>query len=241
MAERLQKVLAHAGVASRRAAEAMILAGRVSVNGKTIDAMGTLVEPGDDIRADGKPIKGAARKRYVMVNKPAGYVTTLHDPQGRPTVKELVSSLPDRLYPVGRLDYDSEGLLLMTSDGEFAYRLQHPRFGVPKTYQVKVEGSISPADLKDLAVGIRLRDGLFKPVNVRIEKLNRQSTWLNLTITEGRNRVIRRALDLMGYPVRRLIRLEVGGLRLGDLKKGEFRDLTPGEIETLLIFLKKFS
>jgi 23S rRNA pseudouridine2605 synthase len=241
MAVRLQKVLAQAGVASRRASEEIILAGRVSVNGRIINIPGSQVEPGDDIRVDGRMIYDRERRRYLMVHKPAGYVTTLHDPQGRPTVKGLVSSLPERLYPVGRLDYDSEGLLLMTNDGDFAYHLQHPRFGVPKIYQIKVEGRISSSDVRTLGAGIKLQDGLFKPVNVRLDKLNRQSSWLRLTISEGRNRVIRRAFDLLGYSVRRLIRLEIGGVNLGDLKKGEFRDLTLSEMETLTIFFKKLS
>jgi len=241
MSDRLQKVLARAGIASRRAAEVMIAAGRVSVNGEIVNVPGTRVEPRDDVRLDGRPVSVPEAKRYLMVHKPAGYVTTLSDPQGRPTVRDLVSSLPERLYPVGRLDYDSEGLLLMTNDGDFAFQVQHPRFGVPKSYRVKVEGIMTEADLMQLTAGVKLRDGLFKPLKLQLDKLSRESSWLNLTIAEGRNRVIRRALDMIGYPVRRLIRTEIGGLRLGTLKKGEFRDLTPAEMDTLVIFLKKFS
>jgi pseudouridine synthase len=241
MAERLQKILARLGVASRRAAEQMILAGRVSVNGEIVKQLGSKAEPGDDIRLDGRPVMGAMKNRYLMVHKPAGYMTTMHDPQGRPTIKDLVSALPERLYPVGRLDYDSEGLLLMTNDGDFAYRLQHPRFGVPKTYLVKVEGQVTPAELKRLAGGIALHDGPFRPVDLSMERLNRNSSWLRLTIREGRNRVIRRALGQMGYSVRRLLRVQIGGIHLGDLERGEFRDLTPAEMETLVIYLKKLS
>ena len=239
--ERLQKILARAGVASRRAAEEMILAGRITVNGEVVNTLGSQAAPGDEICVDGKALAGAETKRYLMLHKPTGYVTTVHDPQGRPTVKDLVSSIPERLYPVGRLDFDSEGLLIMTNDGDFAYRLQHPRFGVPKTYRVKVEGRLGSNDLEQLAAGIRLPDGVFKPAAVRLERVTQTGTWLRLTITEGRNRIIRRVMDQMGYPVRRLIRVAEGGVELGTLKKGEFRDLSPVEMETLVIYLKKFA
>ena len=241
MSVRLQKFLAQAGVASRRSAEEMILSGRVSVNGRTVDILGSKVDTGDDVRVDGKTVAVATGKRYIMLHKPAGYVTTLHDPQGRLTVRDLLRSESERLYPVGRLDYDSEGLLLMTNDGDFAYHLQHPRFGVPKTYCLEVEGPVSDDDIKRLAAGIHLTDGWFKPSKVHFETRRTSYPRLYLTIAEGRNRVIRRAMDLLGYPVRRLIRLEIGGVHLGDLKKGEFRDLTPSERDTLMIFLKKFS
>ncbi|MDD5167189.1 MAG: pseudouridine synthase [Syntrophales bacterium] len=238
MKERLQKIIARAGVASRRAAEEMILAGRVSVNGRIVNVLGTQADSGDDIRVNGIPLSTPAPKRYVMIHKPAGYVTTLRDPEGRPTVRDLVSSIPERLYPVGRLDYDSEGLLIMTNDGDLAYGLQHPRFGVPKTYLVKVAGRISAADIQKLAAGIKLKDGVFKPADVRLDRYTSQNSWLEITIAEGRNRIVRRAMDYLGYPVRRLIRMEIGGVILGGLKCGEHRDLAKTEIETLMFFLK---
>ncbi|MDQ5985152.1 MAG: Ribosomal large subunit pseudouridine synthase B [Syntrophus sp. SKADARSKE-3] len=241
MTERLQKILARAGVASRRAAEELILAGRVSVNGRIVTVLGSQASPADDIRLDGRPVVIESVKRYIMVHKPAGYVTTLNDPQKRPTVLDLIPHVSERVYPVGRLDYDSEGLLIMTNDGDFAYGLQHPRFAVPKTYRVKVAGHVSSAGVKQLAEGIFLNDGMFKPLDVGIEKRTENSTWLCVVIAEGRNRIIRRAMDRMGFPVRRLIRTEIGGIALGNLKTGEFRDLTPMEIGTLAISMKKLS
>ena len=241
MRARLQKILARAGVASRRAAEELILAGRVSVGGQVVTALGTQASPDDEVCLDGRPIKPPEEKRYLMLHKPAGYVTTARDPQGRPTVLDLIPGIRERLYPVGRLDYESEGLLLMTNDGDFAYGLQHPRFGIEKTYRVKVAGRISEAELQVLADGIRLGDGPFRPVSVRLEKTLPDGTWIRLTITEGRNRIIRRAMDAMGHVVRRLIRIDIGGVRLDKLGKGEFRDLTAHERERLAIFLKKFS
>lgn len=241
MKERLQKLLARAGVASRRAAEEIILAGRVTVNGRVVRVLGEQAAPEDDIRVDGKPLDLRQAKRYIMLHKPAGYVTTLRDPQNRPTIRDLIAAIPERLYPVGRLDYDSEGLLILTNDGDFAYRLQHPRFGVPKSYRVDVSGHFCPADLKTLETGIHLSDGWFKPLQVDVEKTGRDYSWVRLTIAEGRNRIIRRAFDYLGYPVRHLIRMDIGGVRLGNLEKGAFRDLKASEMETLRIFLKKLS
>jgi len=241
MKERLQKLLARAGVASRRAAEEMILAGRVTVNGRIVQEMGSRATAQDDIRVDGKRIVIEQTKRYVVLHKPAGYMTTLSDPEKRRTVKDLIPGIPERLYPVGRLDYESEGLLIMTNDGDFAYCLQHPRFGVPKSYRVEIPGVISPEDLKTLAEGIHLSDGWFKPLHLGLEKTIGNNSWITLTIAEGRNRIIRRALDHLGYTVRRLIRVAIGGVRIGSLKKGAFRDLTSAEMDTLRIFLKKLS
>jgi pseudouridine synthase len=238
MKERLQKILARAGVASRRKAEEMILAGRITVGGRIVDSLGMQASSDDEVCVDGNPIAAPEVKRYIMLNKPPGYVSTLRDPQGRPTVKGLVAGVPVRLYPVGRLDYDSEGLLLMTNDGDFAHGLQHPRFGVRKTYRVQLAGRITATDLDRLASGIELSDGPFKPVEIRCIRITQDRSWLQLTITEGRNRIIRRAMEQTGYRVCRLIRMEIGGLRLGALKKGEFRELTRSERERLAIFLK---
>ena len=241
MSERLQKIIAEAGVASRRAAETMIVEGRVSVNGTVVRVLGSQAEPEDDIRVDGERIRVPESKRYLLLHKPPGYVTTLSDPEGRPTVRDLVASAPERLYPVGRLDYDSEGLLVMTNDGDFAYHLQHPRFGVPKSYRVKLAGAMEQADVERLKAGIRLPDGFFRPVDARLEERPRRNSWLLMTITEGRNRIIRRAMEQLGYPVLRLIRVEIGGVPLGSLASGEYRDLTEAERDTLRIYFKKFA
>jgi len=233
--ERLQKIIAAAGIASRRAAETLILQGRVSVNGVVVTGLGTKADASrDDIRVDGKLISTDVDKVYLMLNKPRGYVTTLKDPEGRPTVAELLQGLEERVFPVGRLDYDSEGLLLLTNDGDFAQRIQHPRYGIPRTYRVKVRGQLARHARKDMEGGVELEDGFFKPDAVRVEKMNPKSSWVVLTIREGRNRVIRRLFDALGYPVARLIRVSLGGLPLGSLREGELRALKKGEIEGLL-------
>lgn len=234
MPERLQKILSRAGVSSRRTAERLIADGRISVNGVVVTQPGTKADPRkDDIRVDGRLISVETEKVYVMLHKPQGYVTTLSDPQGRPIVTDLVNGVMERVYPVGRLDYDSEGLLLLTNDGDFAQRLQHPRYGMPKRYRVKVEGGVQKAEFKALESGIDLPDGRFAPADVRLEKVNRGSTWLSLTITDGRNRVIRRAFDSLGHSVVRLVRVAVGDLGLDSLAEGAWRALTPREVERL--------
>jgi 23S rRNA pseudouridine2605 synthase len=233
--ERLQKIIAAAGIASRRAAETLILQGRVSVNGMVVTELGTKANAGrDDIRVDGKLISTDVEKVYLMLNKPRGYVTTLKDPEGRPTVKELLRGLDERVFPVGRLDYDSEGLLLLTNDGDFAQSIQHPRYGIPRTYRVKVRGNLARHARKEIEDGVELEDGLFKPDALYVEKMNPKSSWVVMTIREGRNRVIRRLFDALGYPVARLIRISLGELQLGKLKEGEFRTLRKGETERLL-------
>lgn len=235
MEERIQKILAQAGVASRRAAEMMILEGRVSINGATVDHLGQKADPDkDEIRLDGKLILCDAQKVYLMLNKPRGYVTTLHDPEGRPTVKDLVSDIGERVFPVGRLDYDSEGMLIMTNDGHFAQKLQHPRFQAAKTYRVKIKGRLSKDDMRRLEKGIALTDGLFRPVEIQYEKANDKSSWLKLSICEGRNRVVRRAFDSLHHPVARLIRVAIANLPLGNLKAGSYRALNKKERERLM-------
>lgn len=237
MEERLQKILSQAGVASRRTAEQMIAAGRVSVNGSVVKQPGTKADPGrDEIRVDGRLIAFEHEKLYLLLHKPRGFVTTLSDPQGRPIVTDLLKGVTERVYPVGRLDYDSEGLLLLTNDGDFAQRLQHPRFQIPKTYRVKVEGRLPREALKALTKGIDLPDGRFVPTEVGVEKTNPASTWLKLTLTDGRNRVIRRAFDTLGHTVLRLIRVAQADLSLGSLAEGESRPLTAREVERLLVY-----
>jgi 23S rRNA pseudouridine2605 synthase len=232
--ERLQKIIAAAGIASRRTAEQYIQQGRVSVNGKVVTRLGAKADPGkDEIRIDGRLIPTRVEKLYFALHKPAGYVTSLKDPEGRPVVTDLLRSVRERVYPVGRLDYDSEGLLILTNDGDFAHRLQHPRHEVPKTYLVKVRGSLSAKEVRLLQEGVELEDGVFVPDNVRPEKTNPKSSWFQIVVSEGRNRVIRRAFDALGHPVQRLIRIAVGNLMLGDLADGEYRVLTRREIEGL--------
>ncbi|MCE5262376.1 MAG: rRNA pseudouridine synthase [Deltaproteobacteria bacterium] len=235
MEERLQKLLAGAGVASRRAAEKMIAEGRIRVNGIVVTEPGTKADPGrDEIRVDGKLISFEMERVYILLHKPQGYVTTLHDPQGRPIVTDLLSGVAERVYPVGRLDYDSEGLIILTNDGEFSQRLQHPRHEIPKTYRVKVEGNPGRAEIQMLEKGFDLPDGRFAPVDVQVEKTNRASTWLRLTISEGRNRVVRRAFEALGHPVRRLVRIAIGDVTLDGVREGDWRILTPKEVDRLL-------
>jgi 23S rRNA pseudouridine2605 synthase len=232
--ERLQKIIAAAGIASRRTAEQYIQQGRVSVNGKVVTRLGAKADPGkDEIRIDGRLIPTRVEKLYFALHKPAGYVTSLKDPEGRPVVTDLLRSVRERVYPVGRLDYDSEGLLILTNDGDFAHRVQHPRHEIPKTYLVKVRGSLSAKEVRLLQEGVELEDGVFAPDNVRPEKTNPKSSWFQIVVSEGRNRVIRRAFDALGHPVQRLIRIAVGNLMLGDLADGEYRVLTRREIEGL--------
>jgi len=235
MKERLQKVIAAAGIASRRHAETLITAGRVSVNNIVITKLGEKADPEKDtIRIDDRIISTEKNKYYIALNKPAGYVTTLHDPQNRPKVVDLLREIPERVYPVGRLDYESRGLLLLTNDGDFAQKIQHPRFQKPKEYKVKVQGHLSKEQLKQLSRGVKLDDGFFRPENVHLEKFNDKSCWLRLTLKEGRNRIIRRGFEALGYRVTSLIRESIGDLKLGDLREGEWRHLTSKEIRLLL-------
>jgi 23S rRNA pseudouridine2605 synthase len=236
MKERLHKIIATAGITSRRNAEKLITEGRVSVNNVVVNKLGEKADAVKDvIRIDGKIISLEKTKYYIILNKPAGFVTTLHDPEGRPTVVDLISDVPERVYPVGRLDYDSRGLLIMTNDGDFAQKVQHPRFQKPKIYKVKIQGHLSKEELKQLGRGIKLPDGVFKPENLRIEKYNDKSCWLRLTLREGKNRIIRRGFEAAGHRVAHLLREAIGELTLSGLKEGEWRYLTGKEINQLVI------
>jgi 23S rRNA pseudouridine2605 synthase len=235
MKERIQKIIAGAGISSRRAAEKMIVDGRISVNNAIVRQLGAKADiEEDEIRVDGKLILPETSKVYLMLNKPKGYMTTLHDPQGRPVVKDLLTGVSERVFPVGRLDYDSEGLLLMTNDGDFSLRIQHPRFRIPKTYRVKIEGNLASSAIKALSEGIKLNDGKFKPDSFHIDKKNPKSCWLTMTIAEGRNREIRRGFESLGHSVARIIRTTISDVGLGDLKEGTYRHLTRKEIQNLL-------
>jgi 23S rRNA pseudouridine2605 synthase len=225
---RLAKYLAHAGVASRRAAERLIADGRVSVDGAVATDPARDVGAEHDVRFDGRPVAAEPHAVYLL-NKPAGVVSTAHDPQGRPTVVQLVPS-PQRLYPVGRLDADTTGLILLTNDGELAHRLTHPSFEVPRTYRALVRHPpVKEPALRALREGIELEDGLTAPAKVRRLTADR----LELTIHEGRKRQVRRMCEAVGHPVRALERVAFGPLRLGALEPGEHRRLTPAEVERL--------
>jgi 23S rRNA pseudouridine2605 synthase len=227
---RLVKYLAHAGVASRRASETIIAAGRVTVDGAVITDPARDVDDSRTVTVDGRRVRAAGHARVVYaLNKPAGVVSTARDPEGRRTVVELVPS-GERLYPVGRLDYDTTGLILLTNDGDLAYRLTHPSFEVPRTYRARVaNGPLNEPALRALREGVELEDGLTAPALVR--RLN--SNHLELTIHEGRKRQVKRMLEAVGHPVRALERVAFGPLRLGSLQLGEHRSLSPAEVERL--------
>ncbi|MDA8388716.1 MAG: pseudouridine synthase [Nitrospiraceae bacterium] len=232
MEKRIQKILAEAGIASRRKAEEMIAEGRVLVNGKPA-ALGMKADPEEDfIKVNGKPLRGPEHKAYFAFNKPRGVVSTLEDPQGRPTVKDFLGRIRLRVYPVGRLDYDSEGLLLITNDGEFAHMVLHPSKNIRKTYQVKVKGVLEEESFGKLRRGIRLEDGMTQPADVKpAGKTEADNSWLEVTIREGRKRQVRRMLERVGHPVLKLKRTSIDGIRLGDLKPGGLRLLTARELD----------
>lgn len=231
---RLQKVLAEAGVASRRRSEELIAAGRVSVDGETVTWFGTRVDPENAIiRVDGKRIPTHSAQRYYALNKPLGVVSTMSDPRGRKTLADYVGDVPERLFHVGRLDTDTEGLLLLTNDGELANRLTHPRYGVPKTYLAEIHGPI-PRDLgRRLKQGVELADGFAKADAFRIFDRVGKRVLVEVTLHEGRKHIVRRLLAEAGYPVQRLARTEFGPITLGHLRSGTIRALTVAEIGEL--------
>jgi 23S rRNA pseudouridine2605 synthase len=235
---RLQKLLSTAGVASRRAAETLILEGRVMVNGHVVMTLGTRADPSkDDIRVDGRRLRFDVRLRYIVLNKPKGYVTTRHDPEGRHTVMELVESVREYIYPVGRLDYETDGLLLMTSDGDLAAQLTHPSHEVERVYEAIVLGAPSDEALEKLRRGVYLDGRRTAPAIVRrggtSGKGQKQLTKLTITLHEGRNRQVRRMCATVGHSVRRLTRVRMGPITLGELRPGQWRDLTPRELDKL--------
>ena len=232
--ERLQKYLARSGVASRRAAEEMIRQGAVKVNGQVITEMGVQVKPDEDkIEVQGKVIQPEERKVYLLFNKPLRVVTTLDDPQGRTKVSDFLKGVKERVYPVGRLDYNSEGLLLLTNDGELAYRLTHPSYQIAKTYLTSVQGYVMNHVVKKLEKGIELDDGMTQPAVVKVLRKAPAETLMEITIREGRNRQVRRMCEKIGHPVLSLKRITFGGLELGDLATRKFRYLNEQEIAAL--------
>ena len=229
MRERLQKILAASGVASRRKAEELIREGRVRVNGKVISEMGFMADAAiDTIRVDGKRILTEGKKT-ILINKPRGMLTTMNDPRGRDSVAELVKGAKERLFPVGRLDRLSEGMLLMTNDGELAYLLTHPKHAVAKVYHVEIDREASEGDLDQLRKGIVLDDGITLPTELT-PLYQKMGFWYKMTIKEGRNRQIRRMFAFLGYEVIHLRRVQIGRLMLGNLRPGEQRELTRLEL-----------
>ena len=236
---RLQKFMAEAGIASRRKCEELIQAGRVKVNGQ-VAILGACVEPLQDlVEVDGEPLGKSQQKVTVILNKPRGVMCTAQDPQGRPTVGDYVKDLPVRVYNAGRLDYDSEGLLVMTNDGELAYKLTHPRFCMDKTYAAICDGLLTKAQIAALEQGVQLEDGPTHPAKVReVFKLRNGNTAFNITIHEGRNRQVRRMLEAVGHETLALKRVALGPLRLGDLPSGTYRSLTAQEWDELHAWLR---
>jgi len=232
--DRLQKVLSHAGVASRRAAEQLILEGRVTVNGTVITKLGVQVDPDRDaIKVDGRRIRQRPPQRtYLALNKPRGVLTTLSDPEGRPTIIDLLPRGIPRVYPVGRLDFNSEGLILLTDDGDLARLLTHPGSGVEKVYRVKIQGTPDTRALDRIRRGITLDGRKTAPARVRIYRQGK-NPWLEIAVTEGRKHLVRRMLEAVGHRVTKLRRMRIGTLDLGDLPAGQVRRLTDNELSRL--------
>ncbi|HEY6011610.1 MAG TPA: pseudouridine synthase, partial [Nitrospirota bacterium] len=234
MLERIQKIISAAGVTSRRAAEELITEGRVRLNGQVVTELGTKADASKDhIKVDGKLINPKQPQTYVMLNKPAGFVTTMSDPEGRPTVQDLLKGVKVRVYPVGRLDYNTEGMLLMTNDGDFAHLITHPKHELPKTYLAKLKGVLDEKAIDALETGVFLEDGKTAPAKLKKVRKEEANSWVEITIHEGRKRQVRRMFDRVGRSVIKLKRIKTGSLVLGDLPEGGFRYLTQEEVRGL--------
>jgi len=232
---RLQKVIAAAGLASRRQAEEMIVDGRVEVNGHLVTELGTRVDPVSDVvRVDGSRIPPQRHHVYLALNKPRGVISTMEDPQGRPALAQYIPRKAGRLFHVGRLDADTEGLIILTNDGDFAQRLSHPSFEIDKTYMVETDGAMDNAALRRLERGVTLEDGFIRPDKVKLVSRTSSKTLVEITLHSGRNRVVRRMMEALGFPAQRLARLRIGPIRLGNLPSGQTRELTSAEIGALL-------
>lgn len=236
---RLQKLLAQSGVASRRKCEELMLEGHVEVDGEVVTRLGTKVDPTTAvIRVDGERLPPISAHVYLVLNKPRGVVSTMSDPEGRRSLGDLVADRPERLFHVGRLDTDTSGLILLTNDGDFAHRMAHPSFEVEKTYVAEVEGEVYPSTLKKLKQGVVLEDGPVAVTRIKLVEAGRGNAQgrsiVQLVIHEGRNRIVRRMLDHVGHPVRRLTRTKFGPVDLGRLPVGEMRELTTKELGVLL-------
>ncbi len=240
MLERIQKIISAAGVTSRRAAEELIAEGRVRVNGQVVTELGTKADASKDhIKVDGKLINPHQPKTYIMLNKPVGFVTTMSDPEGRPTVQDLLKGVKVRVYPVGRLDYNTEGMLIMTNDGDFAFQVTHPKHELPKTYLAKLKGVLDEKQIEMIETGLFLDDGKTAPAKLRKIRKEEANSLVELTITEGRKRQVRRMFDRVGRSVIKLKRTKTGNLVLGDLPEGTFRYLTPIEVKGLMDLSQK--
>lgn len=237
---RLQKALADAGVASRRACEELITDGRVSVNGLQVTLLGTKVDPiNDELTVDGEIVNANKSKTYLIFNKPAGVLSTMSDPEGRPCLGDYFKERSDRLFHVGRLDKESEGLIVLTNDGEIAHRATHPSYGLVKKYLVEIEGHLNPAQIGELKSGIRLEDGLARALEVTVlREPTPKNAWVEISIHEGRYHIVRRMFEELELPVLRLIRTEFGPLNVGETKVGRWRHLNEGEVENLFNVLQ---
>ncbi|HWH79131.1 MAG TPA: pseudouridine synthase [Candidatus Binatus sp.] len=236
--ERLQKIIARAGLASRREAEKWIAEGRITVNGAVVSKLGSQADPlKDSIKVDGKRIKSAAAPMYYALHKPPGVITTLNDPEHRPDLTPYLARLGEkrRVFPVGRLDYNTTGLLLLTNDGELALRLSHPRYGVSKVYRAKLSACPTPDDFALLRKGIRLEDGVAAPARGRVVEKLKTNAWVEIEVQEGRKREVRRMFEALNYFVEKLVRIRVGPIELGNLPIGELRPLSQSEIKALQI------
>ncbi|WP_347754008.1 pseudouridine synthase [Agrococcus sp. ProA11] len=233
--ERLQKVLAAAGVASRRVVEDMIVAGRITVDGRVVTELGTRIQPDAMVTVDGTAVQLDTSKRYLMLNKPTGVVSTMSDERGRPDLREFVAEIPERVYNVGRLDADTSGLLILTNDGDLAHVLAHPSFGVEKTYVAKVRGRVDQRVIRSLLAGIELEDGEIHADAARIIGTpSGNYSMVELTLHSGRNRIVRRMLEHAGHPVVELVRRSFGPLHLGTLRSGRVRELSTMERGAIL-------
>lgn len=233
MEKRLQKYLAEAGIASRRKAEEIISQGRVAVNGVIVTEPGTKVSDGDAVKVDGRPVLPEEDKIYIILNKPSGYVTTSKDQFSRPAVVDLVKNIRQRVYPVGRLDYDTTGLLLLTNDGEFTFKLTHPSHEVEKVYCAEVIGIPDEGDIRSFEGGLEIEGHVTAPAKLKLINAKGDNSILEIAIHEGKNRQVRRMCEAIGHPVISLKRIAEGGVQLGDLKEGEWRYLTEGELKNL--------
>jgi 23S rRNA pseudouridine2605 synthase len=233
MEQRLQKIIAEMGIASRRKAEGLIMEGRVKVNGKTAVIGMKADTEADHIKVDGKLLVSPERKVYFIFNKPRGVVTSLSDPEGRPTVHDFLRGIKQRVFPIGRLDFDSEGMLILTNDGEFAHSILHPSKKIAKTYLVKIKGILTEEEINKLRTGIRLDRTVTAPAKVKRLRKAEHNSWIEMTISEGKKRQIRRMMERVGHHVIRLMRVSIGGLEMGPLKPGTYRRLTASEIEKM--------
>ncbi len=219
----------------------MVIEGRVSVNGKVVETLGFKADPfKDHIKVDGRRLAHFEPKIILLLNKPRGYLSTVKDPKGRPTIMDLLKNVKWRIYPVGRLDFDAEGLLLLTNDGDLAYLLSHPRFSIPKTYLVKVTGVPEEKKLARLKRGVMLEDGKAKAVSCSLIRQREKNSWVQVVVTEGRNRLVKRMFSAIGHTVLKLKRIEYGPIRLGDLPFGQFRYLIPEEMDRLKRITSEF-